>query len=76
MLLSISPHSPWANAVVLVWKKDGGLRFCIDPRKLNKWTVKDVYLLPQIDETLDSLQGSQWVLLPQPEVWILAGQNG
>ena len=53
-------HSPWASAVVLVWKKDGGLRFCIDLRKLNEWTIKDAYSLPQIDETLDSLQGSQW----------------
>ena len=53
-------HSPWASAVVLVWKKDGGLRFCIDFRKLNNWTVKDAYSLPQIDKTLDSLQGSQW----------------
>ena len=43
---------------VLVQKKDGGLRFCIDLRKLNNWTVEDAYLLPQIDETLDSLQGS------------------
>ena len=53
-------HSLWASAVVLVWKKDGGLRFCIDLRKLNNQTVKDAYLMPQIDETLDSLQGSQW----------------
>ena len=53
-------HSPWASAVVLVWKKDHGLRFCIDLRKLNNQTVKDVYLLPWIEETLDSLQGSQW----------------
>ena len=53
-------HSPWASAVVLVWKKDGGLRFCIDLRKLNNQTVKDAYLLPRIEETLDSLQGSQW----------------
>ena len=53
-------HSPWASAVVLVQKKDGGLRFCINLRKLNNQTVKDVYLLPQIDKTLDSLQGSQW----------------
>ena len=53
-------HSPWASVVVLVWKKDGGLRFCIDLRKLNEWTIKDAYSLPQIDETLDSLQGSQW----------------
>ena len=53
-------HSHWASAVVLVQKKDGGLNFCIDLRKLNNWTVKDVYSLPWIDETLDSLQGSQW----------------
>ena len=53
-------HSLWASTVVLVRKRDGGLRFCIDLRKLNNWTVKDPYLLPQIDETLYSLQGSQW----------------
>ena len=53
-------HSPWASAVVLVWKKDGGLRFYIDLRKLNNQTVKGAYSLPWIDETLDSLQGSQW----------------
>ena len=53
-------HSTWASAVVLVWKKDGSLRFCIDLRKLNKQTIKDGYLLLCIDETLDSLQGSQW----------------
>ena len=53
-------HSLWASAVVLVQKKDGGLRFCIDLRKLNNWTVKHAYSLPQIDETLDSLQDCQW----------------
>ena len=53
-------HSPWASAVVLVWKKDGGLRFFIDLRKLNNQTVKDAYSLPQIDKTLDTLQGSEW----------------
>ena len=53
-------HSLWASAVVLVWKKDGGLRFCIDLWKLNNQTVTDAYLLPQIDKTLYSLQGSQW----------------
>ena len=46
--------------MVLVWKKDVGLRFCIDLRKLNNWTIRDVYLLPHIGETLDSLQGFQW----------------
>ena len=46
--------------VVLVWKKDSSLRFCIDLRKLNNQTIKDAYLLPFIDETLDILQASQW----------------
>ena len=53
-------HSPWASAVVLVQKKDGGLRFYIDLRKLNEQTIKDAYSLPRIYKTLDSLQGSQW----------------
>ena len=39
-------NSPWASAVVLVRKKDGALRFCIDLRKLNERTVKDAYSLP------------------------------
>ena len=53
-------HSLWASVVVLVWRKDGSLRFCIDLRKLNNQTIKDAYLLPHIDDTLNSLQGSQW----------------
>ena len=53
-------HSLWASAVVLVWKKDSNLRFCIDLRKLTNWIIKDAYSLPHIDETLNSLQGSQW----------------
>ena len=53
-------HSPWASAVVLVQKKDDGLRFCIDLRKINEQTIKDAYSLPWINETLDILQGSQW----------------
>ena len=56
----LKSHSLWVSAVVLVWKKDGGLRFCIDLRKLNEWTIKDAYSLPRIEKTLDSLQGSQW----------------
>ena len=50
--------SPWCNAVVLVWKKDSGLCFCIDFRKLNMRTKKDSYPLPRIQEMLESLEGS------------------
>ena len=53
-------HSPWASMVVLLQKKDRSLRFCIDLRNLNNLTVKDAYPLPCIEETLNSLQGSQW----------------
>lgn len=48
--------SPWASPVVLVEKKDGTLRFCVDYRKLNKVTKKDVYPLPRIDDSLDRLR--------------------
>ena len=51
-------NSPWASAVVLVRKKDGSLRFCIDLHQLNSHTIKDAYSLPRIDETLDCLGGS------------------
>ena len=49
---------PWASPVVLVWKKDGSLRFCIDLRKLNSRTIKDAYSLPRIEESLDCLNGA------------------
>ena len=48
---------PWASTVVLVRKKDGGLRLCIDLKKLNSRTIKDGYALPRIDATLDGLSG-------------------
>lgn len=52
--------SPFSSNVVLVRKKDGSLRFCIDFRRLNNLTVKDAYALPRIDETIDSLIGSKY----------------
>ena len=53
-------ESPWASPVVLVRKKNGKLRFCVDYRKLNHVTKKDAYPLPRIQEMLNALSGSQW----------------
>lgn len=53
-------ESPYASNVVLVRKKSGELRFCIDLRRLNAKTVRDAYALPRIEETLDALRGAKW----------------
>ena len=47
--------SEWASPVVSVPKKDGSLMFCIEYRRLNAKTVPDAYLLPHMDDCLDSL---------------------
>ena len=56
----VPSESPWSSPVVMVTKKDGSCRFCIDYRRLNGITRKNAYPLPRIDESLDSLGGNQW----------------
>ena len=52
--------SPWASPMVLIRKKDGKWRFCVDYRKLNSVTERgDAFPLPRVDATLDSLAGSK-----------------
>ena len=52
--------SPWGSPVLFVSKKDGGLRFCVDYRALNRLTVKNSYPLPRIDGLLDQVGTAQY----------------
>ncbi|GBM43372.1 Transposon Ty3-G Gag-Pol polyprotein [Araneus ventricosus] len=52
--------SPWSSPVVFVKKKDGNWRFCVDYRRLNKITKRDVYPLPRIYYTLDCLSKAEY----------------
>ena len=53
-------NSPWASPVVMMKKKDGSLRFCVDCRQLTAATIKDALPLPRVDDLLDALHGDRW----------------
>ena len=53
-------NSPWASAIVLVKKKNGQVRPCVDYRILNKATLKDAYPLPRTQDCLDALSGAAY----------------
>lgn len=53
-------ESPYSSNVVIVRKKDGTIRFCIDYRKLNLRTIKDAYAIPRIEDSLHLLAGSRF----------------
>lgn len=52
--------SPFASPIVVVRKKNGSVRLCIDYRKLNLQTIKDAYALPKLEDTFTALTGSKW----------------
>lgn len=56
----VPSHSPYAAPIVVVRKKDGSIRLCVDYRRINGKTVKDAYPLPRIQETFDLLVGSSY----------------
>ena len=53
-------QSEWGSNIVLVKKKDGSVRFCVDYRRLNNVTQKDVYPLPRVETCLDTLSNAVW----------------
>ena len=50
--------SPWGVPMLLVKKKDGSMRLCVDYRQLNKVEIKNKYPLPRIDDLMDQLVGA------------------
>jgi hypothetical protein len=54
-------NSPWSSPILLVKKKDGTYRFCVDFRKLNAVTAKDSYPIPYVSHTLDKLRDSKYL---------------
>ena len=52
--------SPFASPIVLVRKKNNTLRLCVDYRAVNRFTIKDSYAIPKIDDLFLTLNGSKW----------------
>lgn len=53
--------SAWSSPILMVPKKDGSRRFCVDFRKINQVTEKDAYPLPYISNTLDKLRNAHYL---------------
>ena len=53
-------QSPYASQVVIVHKKTGEIRLCVDFRSLNAGTIRDSFPLPQIEEALQAVKAAVW----------------
>ena len=56
----IESRTPWRSSIVLVKKKDGTLRPCLDFRKLNEVTIEDPFPIPVLEEALGKVAGYDW----------------
>ena len=65
--------SPWASPILLVKKKDGSMRMCIDYRGLNSVMIKNKYLLPRIDELFDQLKAAKYCSKIDLEIRVSSG---
>ena len=54
-------NSEWASPIVLVPKKDGGIRFCVDYRRLNAVSAADCYPMPRVDKLIDRLGTAKFI---------------
>lgn len=59
--------SLWGSQILLVNKKHGGMRLCIDYRRINKVTNKNMYILSHIDDLLDQLKGA--IVFSENDLW-------
>ena len=59
-------ESPWSSPIVLIRKKNGTMRLCIDYRKVNDVTKKDSFPVARIDDKLDALSGAEWFNVLDP----------
>eukprot|EP00731_Ephydatia_muelleri_P005837 Em0003g85a len=59
--IATTSNSEWAAPIVLVTKKDGGIRFCVDYRRLNAVSAADCYPMPRVDELIDRLGTAKYI---------------
>ena len=67
--------SPWALPIVIVEKKDGGLRFCVDYCRLNQLSKFDAYPMPRIEEVFESVGSSTMITTFRLGQWLLADSH-